>query len=73
MVAWLGKLRRLEIGYLWLQAAVKRKRLQVRKVPGTGNPADLLTKHLLATEMLKHLESLGFSPGQGRSEAVPRV
>ena len=27
----LGKLRHLETGYLWLQAAVKNKRLQVRK------------------------------------------
>ena len=27
--AGLGKLRRLETGYLWLQAAVKNKRLQV--------------------------------------------
>ena len=30
----LGKLRRLETRYLWLQAAVKAKRLQVRKVLG---------------------------------------
>ena len=39
--AWLGKLRRLETGFLWLQAAVKHKRLQVRKVLGTGNPGDV--------------------------------
>ena len=34
--AGLGKLRHLETGYLWLQAAVKAKRLQVRKVFGHG-------------------------------------
>ena len=39
--AGLGKLRHLETGYLWLQAAVANKRLQVRKVKGTENPADL--------------------------------
>ena len=44
--AGLGKLRHLETGYLWLQAAVKAKRLQVRKVLGANNPADLFTKHL---------------------------
>ena len=35
--AGLGKLRHLETGYLWLQAAVKAKKLQVRKVLGTEN------------------------------------
>ena len=42
--AGLGKLRHLEVGYLWLQAAVKAKRLRVRKVLGTENPADLLRR-----------------------------
>ena len=37
----LGKPRHLETGYLWLQAAVKNKWLQVRKVLGTENPAYL--------------------------------
>ena len=38
----LGKLRHLEVGYLWLQAAVARKRLQVRKVNGLENPGTSL-------------------------------
>ncbi len=42
----LRKLRHLHTGYLWLQAAVEPKRLQVRKVLGAENPADLFTKHL---------------------------
>ena len=49
--AGLGKLRHLETGYLWLQAAVRQKRLQVRKVLGTENPADLMTKHLATADM----------------------
>ena len=71
--AGLGKLRRLETGYLWLQAAVKAKRLRVRKVTGTDNPADLLTKHLSAADMHKHLACLGFAPEEGRSGAVPQI
>ena len=51
--AGLGKLRHLETGYLWLQAPVKSKKLQVRQVLGTENLADLLTKHLSATDMWK--------------------
>ena len=71
--AGLGKLRHLETGYLWLQAAVKAKRLQVRKVAGAENPADLFTKHLAAADMWKHLETLSMSSEGGRSDAVPMI
>ena len=71
--AGLGKLRHLETGYLWLQAAVKAKRLQVRKVLGSENLADLFTKHLAATDMCKHLETLQISTEEGRTEAVPAI
>ena len=71
--AGLGKLRHLETGYLWLQAAVKAKRLQVRKVLGTENPADLFTKHLAAAEMWKYLEALNIAPEEGRTRAVPDI
>ena len=56
--AGLGKLRHFETGYLWLQAAVKAKRLQVRKVLGTNNPADLFTKHLSSRERVQMLLGL---------------
>jgi hypothetical protein len=71
--AGLGKLRHLETGYLWLQSAVKAKKLQVRKVLGTENPADLLTKHLASADMWRHLEKLQMMPEDGRSGAVPRI
>ena len=71
--AGLGKPRHLEKGYLWLLAAVNNKTLKAQKVKGTNNPADSLTKHLSATDMHKHLECLGFAPGQGRSGAVPQI
>ena len=71
--AGLGKLRHLETGYLWLQSAVKGKKLQVRKVLGTENPADLLTKHLAAADMWKNLERLHMSPEDGRTKAVPLI
>lgn len=69
----LGKLRHLETGYLWLQAAVKAKRLQARQVLGTENPADLFAKHLAAADMWKHLETLRMSIEEGRSRAVPAI
>ena len=69
----LGKLRHLETGYLWLQAAVAKKRLLVRKVNGTENPADLFTKFLSSGDMWKHLEHLKMSAESGRSDLVPKI
>ena len=71
--AGLGKLQHLETGYLRLQAAVKAKRLQIRKVLGSENPADLFTKHLAAADMWKHLETLRISVEEGRPRAVPAI
>ena len=63
----------MEAGYLWLQAVVKAKKLQVRKVLGTENPADLPTKHLSAADMWKNIDKLRMSPEDGRTKAVPLV
>ena len=40
----LGKVRHMEVKFLWLQQAVKDKRIEVKKIPGVRNPADALTK-----------------------------
>ncbi len=71
--AGLGKLRHLETGHVWLQSAVKAKKLQVRKVLGIENLADLMTKHLACPDMWKHLSKLRVAPEEGRSTAVPRI
>ena len=71
--AGLGKLHHLETGHLWLQAAMKNKRFQVRKVAGREIPADLFAKHLGAADMWKHLEKLHMTPEDGRSKAVPCI
>ena len=47
----LGKVRHLNVQYLWLQERVYNKDLWVEKVHGPENPADLLTKGL-AQELL---------------------
>ena len=71
--AGLGKLRHLETGYLWLQAAVAKKRLQVRKVNGAENPADLFTKYVSSADMWKHLRYMQMSSEEGRSDVVPKI
>ena len=42
----LGRLRHMNVQYLWLQEKVKKGELRVSKIVGYSNPADLMTKHL---------------------------
>ena len=69
----LGKLRHINVRYLWLQEKVKDKELDVVKVPGVDNPADLFTKHLDANAMWKHIKKLGFYSAKGRAATAPKL
>jgi histone deacetylase 1/2 len=51
----LGKLRHLDTHTLWIQHAVRSGRIDLRKVLGEANPADIFTKHSLSRERLKML------------------
>ena len=55
----LGKVRHMEVKFLWLQEAVKNNKIEVRKVPGTSNPADILTKPKSYREGADLLEGIG--------------
>ena len=48
-------------------------RLAYRKVLGTKNPADVLTKHVPADLLQKHLETLGVEFRGGRAESAPEL
>ena len=54
----LGKLRHLDTHTLWIQQAVRSRRVDLRKVPGEANPADLLTKHSHTRVKLEQLVKL---------------
>jgi hypothetical protein len=51
-----GKMRHLEVRHLWLQEEVSSHRVQLRRVAGEDNPADLMTKYLAIRSVLKCLE-----------------
>ena len=40
----LGKLRHIELKYLWVQELVQEQRIVIKKINGLDNPADCLTK-----------------------------
>ena len=62
----LGKVRHLEVRYLWVQEALKGGRLQVRQIAWTENPADVATKGLGEADATRLLEAVG-------GVAVPRA
>jgi hypothetical protein len=70
----LGKLRHLDTHTLWLQQAVRSRRLELKKVPGTANPADLLTKHSLTRDKMMELVKLfNCRFTGGRAESAPAL
>ena len=70
----LGKLRHLDTHTLWIQQAVRTKRVDLRKVDGEQNPADLLTKHSIGRQRLDGLITLyGCKHLEGRAESAPQV
>ena len=60
----LGRMRHIEVKELWLQEAVCHGRIQLKKVDGTANPADLFTKYLSNVEIDKHRCTLNISRSQ---------
>ena len=48
-------------------------RLAYRKVLGTKNPADVLTKHVPAKLLQKHFETLCTKVRGGRAESAPEL
>ena len=54
----LSGVRHIDTQFLWVQEAVRNKRLSVKKVDGRVNPADAFTKALGAKELAGHLERM---------------
>ena len=65
-----GGVGHIELRTLWLQHAVERKLVVLRKVPGKVNPADIGTKILTASEVTANLALMGmrYVSGQAKSQ-----
>ena len=71
--AGIGKVRHLRTQGLWVQEVRMSGRISYKKVLGTKNPADLLTKHMTAELSGRHLECLNMRLGGGRAESAPTL
>jgi hypothetical protein len=70
----LGKLRHIDTQCLWLQQKVRNGSLEIRKVKGTENPADLFTKHLGSAKVVESLLALfGCEYRGGRPANAPSL
>ena len=70
----LGKLRHLGTHTVCIQQAVRTKRVDLSKVHGESNPADLLTKHNISRQRFEDLIALyGCKYIGGRAASAPKV
>ena len=70
----LGKLRHIDTRSLWLQQKLRDGGVELWKVRGEVNPADVFTKHLSSEERVASLCRLfGCRFAQGRAEGAPSL
>ena len=65
-----GKLRHINIRMLWIQEKQQRGDIELRKVDGSMNPADLYTKYLQIGRLGDLTRRIGQLPEQGRATAA---
>ena len=69
----LGKVRHLDTQTLWIQQAVRAGKVDLRKIDGDKNPADLLTKHSISEARLEMLVKVfGCRYAEGRAASAPK-
>ena len=70
----LGKLRHVDTQCLWIQQRVGDRTIELVKVRGEENPADLFTKHLAGQDRIHGLLRLfGCSYADGRAASAPQL
>ena len=65
-----GKVRHIDVGMLWIQQNQKEGEVEVAKVDGRYNPADMFTKQVPGEIMWRHMTMMGFASREGRAEAA---
>ena len=55
----LGKVRHMEVKYLWIQEGLRKKRFTVHKVLGLDNPGDIMTKPHSIRDIENNMSTMG--------------
>ena len=61
-----GRIRHVEVKWLWLQRAVADGKVRLRKILGTTNPADVCTKYQSVSEVAHKLKGVNVVVKAGR-------
>ena len=69
----LGRVRHLDVEDLWVQTKVRDGHIDLLKVKGSENPADILTKYVSAEILKQMLERINLKFLDGRSPAAPEL
>ena len=70
----LGKLRHIATHTLWVQEKVRSHAIELRKVRGEANPADIFTKHLSSRDRAEALMKLfNCEFREGRPDGAPQL
>ena len=69
----LGKVRHLDVSDLWAQDKIRNKKVELVKVLGAINPADIMTKYTNADTLNKMLNLMGMRFSDGRAACAPAI
>ena len=69
----LGKVRHIDTASLYVQNLAAQKTLDIVKVPGTANPAELCTKGLTRDKIHKYLSVVNMRFCDGRADAAAKL
>lgn len=68
-----GRIRHLDVGSLWLHEVQLRQKVELIKVKGTSNPADLMTENLPRESVTEYSNQLSFEFREGRSDTTAQL
>ena len=71
--AGVGRTRHIDVAMLWIQQKILQEWINVAKVCGLANPADMFTKHVPQEVCVKHMHAQGFQHREGRAEKAVDV
>ena len=68
-----NKARHINVHFLWIQEKHITKDINLQKIWGHDNPADILTKFLDTETMTRHTRAFGLEYREGRSAEAPQI
>ena len=69
----LGRIRHLAVADLWVQDKVRAGDFHLKKVLGSDNPADIMTKHVSRDLINKHMPKISCRWESGRADSAPEI